>query len=340
MDQYARWLKDMNWTVSDLCLMLTDRFSTTLSPDIENLTATLKNGLASQDLSGAGEAALITAAAPFIAAATQLCSAETAAAVLQWLNQLKPQSLTVSGLLTLVDKEPGTRTDDETAKMVSFCQVMGQLALIARNASLSASELSWVVAHPTVITEKATALGHDITTLHDLTQLHALLARCGTYASEILTSLSGKAGAEKNNLAVKTVATALTLDEQALTQALAQTSAYAYFYSWIHLRNALQWLNVAGTFGITPANVAALVKLTYSSPYASWVAASHALQAGLNTQQTAQLQAGLDEALSTAVSAYVIKNIAPSWVDSRDRLYSWLLIDNQVSAQVKTTRLR
>ncbi|KND55378.1 toxin subunit [Candidatus Paraburkholderia kirkii] len=337
VDQYARWLKDMNWTVSDLYLMLTDRFSTTLSPDIENLTATLKNGLASQDLSGVGEAALITAAAPFIAAATQLYSAETAAAVLQWLNQLQPQSLTVSGFLTLVDKE--TRTDDETVKMVSFCQVMGQLALMARNASLSASELSWVVAHPTVITEKATALGHDITTLHDLTQLHALLACCGTYASEILTSLSGKAGAEKNNLAVKTVATALTLDEQALTQALAQTSAYAYFYSWIHLRNALQWLNVAGTFGITPANVAALVKLTYSSPYASWVAASHALQAGLNTQQTVQLQAGLDEALSTAVSAYVIKNIAPSWVVSRDRLYSWLLIDNQVSAQVKTTRI-
>ncbi|TKJ82678.1 neuraminidase-like domain-containing protein, partial [Erwinia persicina] len=335
--QYTQWLKDVNWTVGDLYLMLTDSFSTTLSPDIENLAATLKNGLASQDLSKADEAVLITAAAPFIAAATQLDSAETAAAVLQWLNQLKPQGLTVSGFLTLVDND--ARTDDDTVKMVSFCQVMGQLALIARNAGLSASELSWVVAHPTIITEKATALGHDISTLYDLTQLHALLARCGTYASEILTSLSGNAKAATGNLAVKTVATALNLDEQALTQALARCSSYAYFYSWIHLRDSLQWMNVAGTFNITPANVAVFTKLTYSSPYADWVAASHALQAGLDTQQTTQLAATLDEALGAAVSAYVIKTLAPSWVISRDTLYGWLLIDNQVSAQIKTTRI-
>lgn len=336
-DRYTQWLKDQKWTVSDLYLMLTGRFSTTLSPDIENLITTLKNGLASQDLSSAGEAALITAASPFIAAAAQLDSAETAAAVLQWLAQLKPQGLTVAAFLTLADKDG--RTDAETYSLVSYCQVLGQLALIVQNTGLSAAELSWVVAHPTIITENATVLNHDISTLHDLTQLHALLSRCGTLAAEILASLSGKAGSEKNNLAVNTVATALSLDEQALAQALMQCSSHAYFYSWIHLRDALQWLDVAGIFGITPASVAALVKLTPISPYADWVAASHALQAGLNTQQTALLNDTLDEALSAAASAYVIKNIAPSWVTDRDKLYSWLLIDNQVSAQIKTTRI-
>lgn len=336
-DRYTQWLKDMNWTVSDLYLMLTASFSTTLSPDIENLIATLKNGLANQDRNKAGEAELITAAAPFIAAATQLDSTETAGAVLQWLSQLQPQALTVAGFLMLVDSD--SKTDDETSNMVAYCQVMGQLALIVRNAGLSASELSWAVAHPTIITEKATALGHDISTLYDLTQLHALLARCGTYAAEILTSLSGRAQSEKNTLAVNTVATALGLDEQALAQALAQCSSYAYFYSWIHLRDALQWLDVATTLGIAPANVAKLVKLTWSSPYADWVAASHTLLAGLDTEQTAQQSATLDEALSVALCGYVIKNIAPSWVTDRDKVYNWLLIDNQVSAQIKTTRI-
>ncbi|ORM61626.1 hypothetical protein HA45_20405 [Pantoea rodasii] len=243
----------------------------------------------------------------------------------------------MAAFLTLADKDG--RTDSETSTLVSYCQVMGQLALIVQNISLSAAELSWVVAHPTIITENATVLNHDISTLYDLLQLHALLGRCGTLAAEILTSLSGKVGSEKTNLAIKTVATALSLDEQAVTQALAQCSSYAYFYSWIHLRDALQWLDVAGIFGITPANVATLVKLTPASPYADWIAASHALQAGLNPQQTARLSATLDGALSMAASAYVIKNIAPSWVTDRDKLYSWLLIDNQVSAQIKTTRI-
>lgn len=336
-DRYTGWLEDINWTVSDLYLMLTDRYSTTLSPDIINLITTLKSGLAGQDFSTAEEAAAITASAPFIAASTQLNSAETAAAILQWLSQLKPQGLAVSRFLMLATSDD--RTNEETSALVSYCQVMGQLALFARNTDLSAAELSWVVAHPDVITQDATALNHDIGTLYELTQLHALLSRCGTHAAEILTSLSGKAGAEKNNLSVKTVASVLGLDEQALVQALAQNSSYAYFYNWPGLTGALQWLNVASVFGITPTDVAALVKLKPDSAYADWIAAGHLLQAGLNPQQTARLSDTLDETLGAAVSAYVIKNIAPSWVTNRDQLYSWLLIDNQVSAQIKTTRI-
>ena len=342
IEQYTQWLAQMNWTVSDLYLMTTDRYSTTMSPETENLVTTLKNGLKNQDLSGINESGLISVAAPFIAAAMQLNSAEMAAAILQWLGQLKPQGLTVTAFLTLAAKEK--LTEAETVQLVSFCQVLGQLTLFARRASLSATELSWAVAHPTIMTEKATVLAHDIAMLRDLTLLHGALARCGVSAPQVITSLSGKAGSETNNLPVKTVATAMSLDEQALTQALAQCSGYAYFYSWIHLRDSLQWLDAASTLGISPGALGSLLNLMYTDSnkrpsYSDWMAASRVLQAGLNARQTEQLQAVLDEALSAAASAYVIKNIAPSWVTDRDKLYSWLLIDNQVSAQIKTTRI-
>lgn len=336
-DRYTRWLKEMNWTVSDLYLMLTDRYSTTLTPDIVNLITTLKSGLAGQDFSNAEKAVAISKSAPFISAATQLDSAETAAAILQWLNQLKPQGLMVSEFLMLAISD--SRTNDETSALVSYCQVMGQLALITRNTHLSSAELSWVVTHPAIITLNAPVLNHDIDTLNKLTQLHALLSRCGSRAAEILTSISGKGESEKNNLSIKTVAQVLDLDEQALTQALAQCSSYAYFYNLPGLMGALQWLDVATIFGITPADVATLVNLRPDSTYADWVTASNILQAGLDPQQTARLSHMLDEALGAAASGYVIKNIAPSWVTNRDQLYSWLLIDNQVSAQIKTTRI-
>lgn len=343
IEQSVQWLAQMNWTVSDLYLMTTDRYSTTMSPDTENLVATVKNGLLNQTFSDdASEAEYISAAAPFIAAAMQLDSSEMAAAVLQWLGQLKPQGLTVTAFLTLATKEK--LTEAETVQLVSFCQVLGQLTLFARRASLSATELSWVVAHPTIMTEKATVLAHDIAMLRDLTLLHGVLARCGGSATQVITSLSGKAGSETNNLPVKTVAVAMNLDEQALTQALAQCSGYAYFYSWIHLRDALQWLDAASTFGISPGALGSLLNLMYTDPnkrplYSDWMAASRVLQAGLNARQTEQLQAVEDEALSAAASAYMIKNIAPSWVTDRDKLYGWLLIDNQVSAGIKTTRI-
>lgn len=338
INQHTKWLKKINWAVGDLYLMLTTQFSTVLSPDIENLVDTLKNSLANQDINPTVEAELITAMAPFIAAGTQLDSVEKAEAILKWLAQLKPQGLTVASFLALVNNDK--RTENETANMVAYCQVMGQLSLIVRYSRLSASEVAWGVTHPSIFVKNATKLDHNISTVYDLTQLHSMLTRCGTYASEILTSLSGKAES-KNNLTIKTVATALELDELALAQALEQSNPTEnkYFYNWINLSDALQWLNVATTFGITPADVAKLIKLTNISSYTDWVNVSHALRSGLDTEQTAQLSAKLDENLSVATGGYFIKNIAPPWVTNREKIYSWLLIDNQVSAQIKTTRI-
>lgn len=336
--QFTRWLREMKWTVGDLYLMATDNFSTGMTPEIENLMSTLKNGLANQDLALATEGALISAVAPLIAAAVQLDSAESAEAILHWLNQIKPQELSVRAFLTLAVKE--SLTEDETFSLVSFSQVLGQMSYFVRSSGLTSSVLAWVVEHPSVMKNGLTQLPHDITTLRDFTLLHALLASCGTKASEILTSLSGDGEAAQSNLSVKTAATALALDEVALTQALAQVSAYPYFYNWSGLRDALEWMDVAGIFGITPAGVATLAGLTQSSlEYAEWIEGSYILQAGLNAAQTARLNASLDEAISTALSTFAIKNIAPTWVINRDKLYSWLLIDNQVSAQVKTTRI-
>lgn len=338
VDQFTRWLKEMKWTVGDLYLMATDSFSTGMSPEIEKLMSTLKNGLANYDLALATEDALISAAAPLIAAAVQLDSAESAAAILHWLNQINPQELSVRAFLTLAEKE--ILTDDETFSLVSFSQVLAQMSYFVRSSGLTSSVLAWVVEHPSVMKNGLTQLPHDITTLRDFTLLHALLARCGTKASEILTSLNGEGEATHGNLSVKTAATALALDEATLTQALAQVSAYPYFYNWPGLRDALEWMDVAGIFGITPTGVATLAGLTQSSPeYAKWTVGSHILQAGLNAAQTTQLNASLDEKISTALSTYTIKNITPTWVINRDKLYSWLLMDNQVSAQVKTTRI-
>ncbi|PHM44337.1 insecticidal toxin complex protein A [Xenorhabdus szentirmaii] len=334
---YIQWLKTQGWTVRDLYFMITDRYSTALSPDIENLITTLKDGLANQDLNNADERALISAAAPFVAATTQLDSAESAIAILQWLGQLKPQGLTVKAFLTLVNKDP--LTSEETIKLVIFCQVMGQLALIVRGLRLTTSEISLAVTQPGKFCPGIDSLPHDIATIRTLARFHNWLQQCGTSATEMLSALGN------GTLTPAQLAQAMTLDEQMVIQGLAQYDSKASTFStWTTIDVTLQWVDIATTLGITPMGVAALMSLKYTNPaqqpaYTDWVAVCHMLQGGLSSHQTIQLQAAVDESLSSAVCAYTIKNVAPSWVSDRDKLYSWLLLDNQVSAQVKTTRL-
>lgn len=330
---YVQWLYTLGWGVTDLYLMTTDRYSTVMTPDIENLLLTLKNGIVNQESDDTGS---LSSMAPLFASALQLASSESAESILLWADQLKPADVTLSDFLSLINKE--ALTSDELVRLVSFCQVLGQLALFVNHSGISAATLSWAVTHPAVIDEQAKTLAQNPTTMYELTELESLLKRSGNYASQIVSSLSGDASAE-NNLATSTVAVALNLNEVALRQAQVQVSARDSFYSWPQLRDALQWLNASSRLGISPSALATLTRLTPASSFADWVAASHVIQAGLNVQQSEKLKAAQDESLSAALSAYVIKNSSLNWVTDRDSLWSWLLIDNQISAQIKTTRI-
>lgn len=330
----TEWLATQHWSVGDVYLMLTDHYSTTLTPDIENLIMTLRNGVSDASLSGEE---LISAAAPFIAAAMQLDSAETAKAILLWINQLQPRGLSFDDFMQWVRQETPAADEDK----VAFCQVLGQLSLIVRHTGLSASELSLLVTQPERFQAGESLLAQDLMTLQSLTDFHTWIMQCGSYASEVLTAFG------LGTLTVEQLATALGEDAQEVAQALYQVNASATVFSdWKTVDVALQWLTAAATLGITPEGVASLIKLKYmaeanaSTPsFSDWRAASALLQSGLNSQQAADLQAFLDESSSAALTAYYIKTAAPSRVTSRDELYSYLLIDNQVSAQVKTTRL-
>lgn len=331
---YTQWLKTQKISVNDLYLMANKNYSAEISPEIENLIATLNNGLRNQTAIPEDETELIHAVSPFIAAAMQLDSAETAQAILLWLDQLKPLNLNVAMFLELIGQDK--RTDDDTARLFSFCQVLGQLTLIVRTLMLTSGEIYLFVTQPGRLISETSILSHDIATIRTLTRFHNWLQQCGASATEILSALS------HSTLAPAQLARIMKLDEQFVIQGLRQYNTnLSGFTSWTDIDVTLQWLDMATTLGITPAGIALLVnlKFTDSAAYPDWLEISHAFQAGLTDTKNMQLQATLDELLSSALSAYTIMNNAPDWVTNRDELYNWLLIDNQVSSQVKTTRL-
>ncbi|MFS2224055.1 neuraminidase-like domain-containing protein [Pantoea sp. B65] len=332
LDHYTRWLQSQQLSVADLFLMATTSYGSLMTPEIENLIATLKNGLASQTYD---DKSVLNVAAPFVAAAMQLDSAQTANAILLWLDDLLPSSLTVAQFIALALKD--NPTDAEKKKQVVYGTILGQLARIARTLRLSASELALAVNKPGRFKPDASSLPHDIATVYTLARFHRWLQQYPASATELLTAL------ESSALTPAQLAQAMGLEENMVAQGLqlASGSSASKFSGWTDVDATLQWVDVATRLGITPAGVNALIVQAKASnqTYAAWRAVSRALQAGLNSQQTTQLHAALDEATSRALSAWAIRNTTPDWVHDRDDLYSYLLIDNEVSAAVKTTRL-
>ncbi|XTZ40412.1 neuraminidase-like domain-containing protein [Salmonella enterica] len=332
------WLREQGWTVAELYLMLTTRYSTLLTPDIENLISSLRSAVSEEELSSAPS--LITLLAPFFATTGQIDLTSSAESILTWLDQLKPGGTDLATFMSLVMKDD--RTDEETTRLVIFCQVLGQLTLLVRRSNISDYLLTLLVANPALFHAGDTTMPLTADTLRLLTRVSRRIGQTGEYAGQLITAL------EQGILDAGLLAQALAEEPLTVTQALAlaDSGAGEAIRDLKTLDLTLQWLDFSAALNCSPSTAAALLALKYvgstaaeAPGYADWLAVSNQLQAGLTAAQTTALHHQLDELLSAALSGYYIRTVENPGVDTREALYAWLLIDGLVSSDVTTTRI-
>ncbi|XTZ40411.1 neuraminidase-like domain-containing protein [Salmonella enterica] len=332
------WLREQGWTVAELYLMLTTRYSTLLTPDIENLISSLRSAVSEEELSSAPS--LITLLAPFFATTGQIDLTSSAESILTWLDQLKPGGTDLATFMSLVMKDD--RTDEETTRLVIFCQVLGQLTLLVRRSNISDYLLTLLVANPALFHAGDTTMPLTADTLRLLTRVSRRIGQTGEYAGQLITAL------EQGTLDAGLLAQALAEEPLTVTQALAlaDSGAGEAIRDLKTLDLTLQWLDFSAALNCSPSTAAALLALKYvgstaaeAPGYADWLAVSNQLQAGLTAAQTTALHHQLDELLSAALSGYYIRTVENPGVDTREALYAWLLIDGLVSSDVTTTRI-
>ncbi|MBS9437738.1 toxin [Photorhabdus noenieputensis] len=333
----TQWLRTQKWNMYLLLMMTTTSYNKTPTPEIQNLLDAIYNGL--QGFNSENEANLLLKISPYIAAALQLPSENTAYYVLTWADQLEPGSGAMTATKFWEWLQAQHNSEQSTAvtegQVVQYCQCLAQLALIYRSIGLSESTLRLFVTKPQCFGLTAgTTSTHNALSLIKLTRFTNWVNSLGEKASSVLTEF------EKGTLEAKPLADAMSLDKNLLEQA--STHAQVNFSNWPSLDNLLQWVNIARQLNISPQGVSTLAQvMTAKSPpdYSQWEKVATILTAGLDTQQDNALHTFLDESRSAALSEYYIRKVAnaDAKVKNRDDLYQYLLIDNQVSAAIKTT---
>ncbi|MCW7550303.1 neuraminidase-like domain-containing protein [Photorhabdus sp. APURE] len=373
----TNWLRTRKWSVYQLFAMTTTNYDKTLTPEIQNLLDTVYNGLqdfdkkilkAKEELRKAEESQskseenlnkakknlqeveenLKKALSHYIAAALQLPSENIALSVLNWadkLNSGKENKMTANSfwnwLRTNPDRTQSKTTESTTLiqQAVQYFQCLAQLALIYRSTGLNENTLNMFVAKPQhFIIATETTPAHDVSTLMSLTRFTDWVNSLGENASSVLTEF------KKGTLTTELLANAMNLDKNLLEQAKIQ--AKTDLSNWPSIDSLLQWINISRQLNISPQGVSTLTQVLTaesSANYTQWKNVAEILTAGLDTQKANALHAFLDESRSAALSEYYIymrnqirKDIV---IKNRDDLYQYLLIDNQVSAAIKTTEI-
>ncbi|MEQ1968174.1 neuraminidase-like domain-containing protein [Xenorhabdus nematophila] len=361
----TQWLQAKKWNVYQLLVMTTGTYDKTLTPEIQSLFNTVYHGL--QDFYNAKRKAetvvhtskpvLLEKMAHYIAASLQLPSENIAHAILLWADNLKPGDgqMTAEKFGDWLNAEYHSENNGSISTQehaVQYCHCLAQLAMIYRALELGEVAFQLFVKSPEYfgILSEATRMPLSLITLTRFSDwFHSL----GEQASTILTAFTARTLTEEQ------LAHAMNLDTALLKQANIQAVASGntkelkhreelagkeqkiLFTDWPSIDATLQWVNLSQTFNIPPQHMAALVKLNQNPEYANWQQAAVLLSAGLDSQKTHILNNYLDEVRSTAFSQYYIRAIPASalHINTREDLYQHLLIDNQVSASIKTTRI-
>ncbi|MBC4010302.1 insecticidal toxin protein [Morganella morganii] len=319
--QTTQWLNAQNITVEQLVILLTTDAPATPTTEMTTLLDSLRNG----GIDSTDTTTLHTTMAPVIAAAMQLETPEQGKSLLRWLDNNHPKNvLTTKDIWPLITTEKPSA--DQQKKQAAWCQALAQRVLVIRTLALSHPELQ-------VLSQGAPA--ETIAALREISDFHNLINRCGEQAGTVLDALQSK------TLTSAALAKSLQLSEHVIIQALTQAGQSTTLTTWQQLATLPSRLDLADNLHITPKDITNLLTVSEnaSPSYTDLTKLAGLLQAGLNKQQTKQLQDQSEPRRSEALSGEYRSLIMGKPLANRDDIWRRLLIDGKVSAEITTTRL-
>ncbi|HCT9045145.1 TPA: insecticidal toxin protein [Morganella morganii] len=258
--------------------------------------------------------------APVIAGTMQLENPEQGEAVLHWLDNNHPDKvpLTRDFWVMLINN----KTPDLQAK---WCQALAQRVLVIRTLSLSGAELRILSTGAPVSTVKE---------LREISEFHRLANRCGNNVGNVLEKLNKRA------LSVSDLESCANIPYTIILGALG-IDLNTYITTWKQLAKLPACIDMADTLHILPEEFTSLFTITEKTTptYSELTTVAGKLQAGLNEQQTKQLQDQSEPRLSEALSGEYRSLVMGKPLANRDDIWRTLLIDGKVSAEITTTPL-
>ncbi|MCY0788473.1 neuraminidase-like domain-containing protein [Morganella morganii] len=320
LSRITQWLNTQNITAEQLMLLLSKESPAVPTKEMQVLLDLLRNGGIDKT-----DTELYTTMAPVITAAMQLDVTESGEALLRWLDNNHPAEIpTTTEARELIIKKEQTAGDKK--KLAAWCQALAQRVLVIRTFALSNAELQ---------TLSQGAPAGTITELYGICDFHNLINCCGEQAGTVLDAL------QSGTLTVNILAQALNRPEDVITQALTQAGQKPELTTWPQLATLPPRLDLADTLHITPKDITTLLTVSENvkASYADLSALTGLLQAGLNEQQTRQLQNQSEPRRNEALSGEYRSLIMNNPVANRDDIWRNLLVDGKVSAEITTTLL-
>lgn len=339
----VNWLNEQSLSVELLYAMTTKTYLNARSAKIDNLVQTIFNGVEDKSLTGD---TLKEAIAPYIAADLGLSSTQNAFYLLKWLDAIADDRGVVKTdeFWSKIKEKPTAPTQE----VVHFIHAMAQLALIINTWQLDTELVINLATQPQHFIADAKSFVLSADNLILISKLQSWLSQAGSNAVSLLASLFYK------TLSAAELFTAFGYSESSFAQAIeyVRGAGQKLLSNFNDVMDVMTWVEVADRLGVTPSVLKSLLNLRVvasddsssdaavsASSYDDWQTVAGKMQAVLSDSEAKIVNSRTAEKLSAALYAYFVSLNPALGISSRDQLYEYLLIDNQVSGEVTTSRI-
>nr|MBG3151099.1 hypothetical protein [Proteus mirabilis] len=328
IDNYCKFIKEYKLNISELYLMTAKQYDLTYTEKMENLF----NELMNFNVDEFTERAIIPCYLPILSYHLSFPSLSVANAVWKYLDSNGTLNLSIDDFRDLVRQDDKTLEDKN--KLVTYIQMLCQIISIFTKLGLNENEI-YILGEKRLLNYESVL--PNIESIKDISEFHRFYLDKINNKDELINLFRGYGK-------VSILSKAYGVSDEVIEQIISLLKLGDEI-KFDNIKEISSYIDMVKTFNITPNNFSLLTQLKFSTSenkekdYLNWGRISKVLQSGLNTQQVILLKDKMDEKDSVVLSAFYIHQFSELNLLNSDDIYNYLLIDNKVSSEIKTTKI-
>ncbi|MDO5404296.1 MAG: neuraminidase-like domain-containing protein [Proteus sp. (in: enterobacteria)] len=331
IDNYLKFITDYKLNIPELYVMTANKYDLRYTDEIKNLIEELMNVKLVNDVLLSPQK-ILESYLPIISSYFHISSLNQAGSVWMTLESTDSLNSTIYDFVDLINKEDKTQEDKNN--VITYIQNLCQMIAIFAKIGLNEDEiniLGWqrVIGNGTILP--------NIKSIKDLSDFHHFYLDKISNKEDLSNIIIGRDRASILSKIYK-------VSEDVINQIISLLKLDDVI-NFDNIKEISSYIDMVKVFNITPNNFDLLTKLKFSisgnkeEDYLNWDRVSKNLQSGLNAQQAILLKNKMDEKKNVALCSFYINQFSELNLVTSDDVYYYLLIDNKISSEIKTTKI-
>ncbi len=334
VNYYTAWFNKTKLSISMCDLLLNRHENITVSQGVKDVMSEIRNGLNEKDFDEKvfDINKLITKLSPVLSSVLDTSSVNAMESVLQWMNTLKPEGMTLKTLISNIYNNVES-PDQKENKAVIF---MIKMSVMINMISIDDALLSSWINKPYLLDKYINTLEYNLNLIKMMIDASSVIKNSGEKSDSIISELNDR------KLSYKTIADVFSQNEKIVQQVLKYLDEVENIRDYRSLTDVAILLDLFTEAGISPDDFTKLFgNSTGNKNYNYYYNLSKISESILEQDKFADLNGTLNKLRSSALcSLFTLEKLNNLHHENDSTVvYKYLLIDTEISEDIKTTRI-